>query len=50
MLARFPDKDLVGVGGQTVVTVGGDAVVVLARLWRGIDVYDSPTQVAQVVQ
>jgi hypothetical protein len=37
-------------GRQTVVAVGGDAVVFLASLLHGIDVYDGSVQVAQVVQ
>ena len=41
---------LVGVGGQTVVAVGGDVVVFLAGLLHGVDVYHGPAQVAQVVQ
>jgi hypothetical protein len=40
----------VGVGRQTVVAVGINAVMFLARLLYRIDVYDGPTQVAQVVQ
>jgi len=40
----------VGVGRQTVVAVGGDAVVFLARLLYRIDVDDGSVQVAQVVQ
>ena len=39
-----------GVGRQTVVAVGGDAVVFLTCFLYRIDVDDSPTQVAQVVQ
>ena len=40
----------VGVGGQSVMAVGADAVVFLARLFYRIDVYDGTVQVAQVVQ
>jgi hypothetical protein len=40
----------VGVGRQTVVAVGINAVMFLARLLYRIDVYHGPAQVAQVVQ
>jgi hypothetical protein len=40
----------VGVGWQTVVAVGRDAVVELAGLLYRIDEDDGPAQVAQVVQ
>jgi hypothetical protein len=33
----------VGVGRQTVVVVGGDAMVFLASLFYRVDVYDGPT-------
>ena len=39
-----------GVGRQTVVAVGSDAVMLLACLLYRIYVYDDPVQVAQVVQ
>jgi hypothetical protein len=40
----------VEVDRQTVVAVGSNAVMFLARLLYRIDVYDDPVQVAQVVQ
>src|SRR5829696_6140194 len=40
----------VGVGRQTVVAVGGDPMVLLARLLRRVDVHHGRLQVAQLVQ
>ncbi len=41
---------MVGVGGQAVVAVSGDAVMLLAGLFHRIDVYDRSVQLGIVVQ